>query len=90
MVYVALLLVGVQVQAEVHVANGRIDAVLQTDGAIYVIEFKVNQSAETAMQQIKDRNYAAAYAGQPKQVYLMAINFNTEPKTVDYLTTPLP
>jgi len=82
-VFMALSLVGVHVQAEVHVATGRLDAVVSTDNTVYLIEFKVNQTADTAMQQIEERNYADAYTGGNKRVVALGINFNTQNKSLD-------
>lgn len=43
---------------EYHTSRGRIDLVLQTDKFIYIMEFKLNGTAEEALQQINDKHYA--------------------------------
>ena len=46
-------------------------------------EFKINQSAKTAIKQIKDKKYAAKYADDKRPIYLLGINFDTEKKWID-------
>jgi hypothetical protein len=49
-------------QAEVRSAKGRADAIVQTPKFVYVFEFKLNGTAEEALQQINDKGYAAPCA----------------------------
>ncbi|MGB0523861.1 MAG: AAA family ATPase [Flammeovirgaceae bacterium] len=81
--YLAFSLIGVHIQSEIHVAKGRLDAILTTDQCIYIFEFKVNSSAEQAIQQIKEKGYAQPYLGKGKVVIAIGISFNTELKEVD-------
>ena len=43
---------GFYTKVEYHTNEGRIDLVLQTDQYIYIMEFKLNGTAEEALQQI--------------------------------------
>ena len=61
--YAVFTLMGFDIQAEVHTNRGRIDCVLQTADTVYIIEFKLNDSKEAALQQIKDKQYAQKYQG---------------------------
>jgi hypothetical protein len=70
-------------ESEVHSSNGRMDAVVKTDTHIYILEFKINQTAAVALQQIHDKQYADKYALEKKQIIAVGINFNTKKKTVD-------
>lgn len=56
--YIVCKLVGFYVKAEYHTSEGRVDMVLQTDKFIYIMEFKLNGTAEEALQQIEDKHYA--------------------------------
>lgn len=56
--FIVFKLVGFYVKAEYHTSQGRIDLVLQTDKYVYVMEFKLNGTAEEALQQINDKQYA--------------------------------
>ena len=62
-VFLALSLVGTFMQVEVSQAKGRPDAVVHTDDTIYVLEFKLDESAEAGLKQIKKRGYTNAYHG---------------------------
>jgi hypothetical protein len=71
--YLALLLMGYDVQAEVSTAKGRIDAVVRTTQAIYVIEFKAKDSARAALAQIRERRYYQKYLHSGLPVYLLGL-----------------
>ncbi len=72
--YLALKLVGYHIEAEVKTNRGRIDAIVQTKDTIYIIEFKVNQSAKEAIQQIHDRKYYEKYQNLGKKIALIGMN----------------
>ncbi|TVQ95397.1 MAG: AAA family ATPase [Desulfovibrionales bacterium] len=73
---------GVDARSEVLTCDGRIDLVMHVGERIYIIEFKCNQSADTALAQIKDKGYAQAYRGLGKQIFLLGINFDTQKRNV--------
>ena len=50
-------------------AKGRIDLVLQTDKFIYVMEFKLDGTAEEALQQIHDKHYALPFASDGRKLF---------------------
>ena len=81
--FLALSLVGSFVQAEVSQSRGRPDAVVHTERTIYVLEFKLDQSAEVALEQIKDSDYAVPYLDQGKTVKAVGFNFSSEQKAID-------
>ena len=56
-IYLVFSLLGYYTRAEVKSAVGRADAVCWTKDRVYVFEFKVDGSAEQALQQIDDRGY---------------------------------
>ncbi len=82
-IFLSLSLVDLFVQAEVSQAKGRPDAVVHTESAIYVLEFKLDQSAEVALEQIKTNHYAAPYLSQGKAVRAVGFNFSSEQKAID-------
>ena len=81
--FLALSLVGTFVQVEVSQAKGRPDAVVHTPNVIYVLEFKLDNSAKTALEQIKERGYAQPYVGGGKIVRAVGLNFNAKQKALD-------
>ena len=80
--YLIMKLLGFSIEVEIQTIDGRIDAVVKTDTNIYVIEFKINQLAEKAIKQIKDKKYAQKYADDKRPIMLMGINFDTDKKNI--------
>jgi hypothetical protein len=74
---------GLYTESEVNTNDGRLDCVVKTPTHIYVLEFKLNKSAEKALQQIKDKAYAEKYRADPRQKVLVGVNFSSALKTVD-------
>lgn len=54
--FIVFKLVGFYVKVEYHTGEGRVDLVLQTDRFIYVMEFKLNGTAEEALRQINENS----------------------------------
>ena len=63
--------------------RGYADAVIETPSAVYVFEFKYRRSAKAAIKQIRDRDYAAKWAGGKRPVTLIGINFNPKKRNID-------
>ena len=81
-VYVALKLVGVDVNAEVRTNEGRIDMTAETDAHCYVIEFKLGTTAVSAIRQIKANHYADRFAGNGKTLTLIGLAFSKAKRTI--------
>ena len=89
--YAAMTLLGFDIDAEVSVSKGRIDAVLELGKKIYVMEFKyvkyprdaddgtkkklVDTALDKAMEQINDRGYIDKYRGSGKKIFKAAFAF---------------
>jgi hypothetical protein len=86
-IFLAFKLCGFYIQSEVNMSNGRADAVMFYDNRIYIFEFKLNDSAKTAVQQIHNRGYYKQFLGQNKEIYLIGINFSGKTKSVEELLT---
>jgi hypothetical protein len=80
--YAVFTLLGLTVEAEVRTNIGRIDCVLQTNETIYVIEFKLNDTCEAAMQQIHDKKYAQKYQGGSKEIVLVGVEFDHKNRNI--------
>ena len=64
------------VDVEVHTPKGRVDIVLLTKTNPYLIELKLNQDAQTAMQQINLKNYRQRFALSEKPITKVGVNFD--------------
>ena len=69
--------------AEKQTSEGRIDCVVECPGYVYIIEFKLNGSAEAALQQIEEKGYAKPYAADNRKLIAIGINFSSEKGTID-------
>ena len=72
---------GIRIIAEDVTNTGRIDLTLFLGENIYIVEFKVDGSAEP-LEQIKERKYAQKYEGQGT-VYLIGILFSSAKKNIE-------
>jgi hypothetical protein len=73
---------GLLVQSEVSPAKGRVDTVVHTPKRIYVMEFKLDASADSALEQIREKRYGSPFLGQGKEVVALGINFSSAEKAV--------
>ena len=71
------LLIGVRVEAESRTNNGRIDAVICDGDHVYIFEFKINQTAEIALDQIREKEYFRKYQHSGRKIILTGANFDT-------------
>ena len=69
--------------AEKETSEGRIDCVVECPGYVYIIEFKLDGSAEKALRQIEEKGYAKPYAADSREVISLGINFSSETGTID-------
>ena len=74
--FIVFKLMGFFTQVEYHTSQGRIDLVLKTDKYIYVMEFKLEGTAEEALRQIEEKNYALPFASDPRKLYKVGVNFS--------------
>ena len=68
---------------EKETSEGRIDCVVECPKYVYIIEFKMNGSAEAALRQIEEKGYAKPYAADPRTVICLGINFSSQTGTID-------
>lgn len=83
LIYLVFFSLGQYTESEVNTNNGRLDCVVQSEHHIYILEFKLDESAEAAFAQIKERGYADKYSADPRTKVLVGINFSRQQKTVE-------
>ena len=65
--YLILRLLSVyMVYIEKQLSQGRADCIIETDKYVYIFEFKLNGTADEALQQIEDKGYALPYASDAR------------------------
>jgi hypothetical protein len=81
--FIVTKLMGFYVKAEYHTSEGRIDLVLQANDYTYVMEFKLNGTAEDALQQINDKNYTLPFAVDERKLIKVGINFSSSTRNIE-------
>lgn len=75
-------LLGFYVQAERHTSKGRMDITLQTKDYIYILELKVDKTADEALQQIEDKQYAAPFKADPRKLFKIGVCFSSQERGI--------
>jgi len=81
-IYLVFALMGQFVEVETPSSTGRTDCLVKTEKTVYIFEFKLKESAEDALKQIKEKNYAERYKAENKNIVLIGVSFDSEEKTV--------
>ena len=81
--YLVFKIMGFYTQVERPTSDGRIDAVIQTPDYIYIIECKLDRTAEEALCQINDSDYAAPFAMDKRRLYKIGVNFSSQTRGVE-------
>lgn len=80
--FVIMKLMGFYTHTEYRTSNGRIDMTIETSRYVYVMEFKINSSAEAAMKQIDNKEYSKPFKYQSKELIKIGANFDTKTRTL--------
>ena len=83
LLYTIFSLLGMYVDVEVRTPDGRVDMVMRTPSILYVIELKLNKTADIAMQQIDLKNYPERFALCGLPIVKVAINFDSKRHTLE-------
>ena len=82
-VFIVSKLMGFHVASEYRTSRGRIDLVIGTDKYLYVLEFKLDGTAEEALRQIEDKGYMLPFAADGRQVFRIGVNFSSETRNIE-------
>ena len=81
-----MLLVGLKVQTELCTSDGRIDLFVATDRYYYIIELKLDGTAQEALDQINAKDYALPFDVDDRRLFKIGVEFSTKTRTlVDWL-----
>ena len=92
MMWVVFKMMGFYSHTEYHTSDGRIDLLVETPQYRYIMEFKLDGTAEEALQQIKDKNYQLQFFGDTLatiedqggyKTFIIGVNFSKETRTID-------
>ena len=82
-VWVIFKMIGFYAEVERHTSDGRVDMVVKTSDYIYILEFKLDKTADEALQQIEDKQYAKPFEQDCRCVYKVGVNFSTKTRRID-------
>ncbi|MBD9093913.1 MAG: AAA family ATPase, partial [Bacteroides oleiciplenus] len=81
--FIIFKLIGFYTQVEYNTNDGRIDLVLRTDKFIYIMEFKLEGTAEEALQQINDKHYALPFEMDERKLFKIGVNFSEKTRNIE-------
>jgi hypothetical protein len=82
-VHLLFTYLGIRIESEVCLSDGRSDAVVHTKTHTFIFEFKLDESPEIALQQIIDKDYTQAFRHNNKEIIGIGINFTTKKRNID-------
>lgn len=71
------------VYTEKQLSEGRADCIVETSKYVYIFEFKLDGTADDALQQIEDRGYAKAYVTDDRTIYKIGVSFSSKTGTTE-------
>lgn len=80
--YLIFALLGLRMETEVRTGRGRIDAVAATAETVYIFEFKLDGTADEALAQCRELDYARRYQGAVRNVVLVGVPFDTKTRNI--------
>ncbi len=82
-------LLGFNIDTEVKTNRGRVVAVVAMPDMIYLFEFKLFDTKEAALQQIKERAYFEPFMRQERPVMMIGVEFDQEERNIGAWITEL-
>ena len=81
--YILVTLIGLDAKAEAHTSDGRIDLLIETPDYVYVIELKYDASADEALRQIEEKEYALQFEADGRKVFRIGVSFSSETRRIE-------
>lgn len=81
--FIIFKLVGFYTEAEYHTSEGRVDLILKTEKYVYVMEFKLEGTAEEALRQIEEKHYALPFESDFRQLFKIGVNFSNRTRNIE-------
>jgi Holliday junction resolvase-like predicted endonuclease len=70
-------------RAQVRQAVGMPDIIVETKSFIYIIEIKLDSTPQVALEQIEEKQYAAPYITDGREIVKLGVNFSSKTRTID-------
>jgi hypothetical protein len=75
-IHLIFRMLGLYCRSEVRTASGRIDTLVETKKNVYCFEFKLNGTAQEALEQIDRKDYLLPWEGGGKQLFKVGVSFD--------------
>ena len=82
-VWVIFKMMGFYTEVEHHTTNGRMDMLVKTRDYVYIIEFKLDRSADEALRQIEEKQYAKPFEHDGRQIYKIGVSFSSTTRRME-------
>jgi hypothetical protein len=80
--YLIMKMMGFYTTVERPTSESRIDMIIKTKDYIYILEFKLDGSAEDALRQIDEKGYAKPFAMDSRKLFKIGVNFDTKKRCI--------
>lgn len=80
--FIIFVLIGVDARPEWHTSGGRIDLLLRMRNYIYIIELKKDGTPYEALAQIREKDYARQFIGDPRPIINLGVTFSTDTRNI--------
>ncbi len=84
LIYMAFSMLNSIVDSEVKSVLGRADVVIQTNADIFVLELKVDDTAENALQQINSKGYTIPYEADGRKLTKCGISISSSARNITH------
>ncbi|MCK6690895.1 MAG: PD-(D/E)XK nuclease domain-containing protein [Thermoanaerobaculia bacterium] len=81
-IHLLFIYMGLRIRSEVCTSEGRADALVETAQRVYILEFKLDQSASAALEQIRQKRYHQSFWNLGKSVVGVGVNFSSNTKNI--------
>lgn len=81
--YLVAKILGFYTDVERTTSNGRMDMTIGTKGYLYIIEFKLDASADVALRQIDEKGYAKPFQADSRKLYKIGVSFSLEKRCIE-------
>jgi len=80
--HVTMNTAGFRTQSEVQTNIGRMDMIVETYDTIFIFEFKLDESAAVAIDQIHKKSYYQKYLAYGYPIFAIGVNFSSEKRNI--------
>jgi hypothetical protein len=81
-IHLVFTMLGLQCRSEVRTADGRIDTLVETSNFVYCFEFKLDGTAQAALNQIDSKDYLLQWQDSGKKLFKVGVNFGREKRNI--------